>query len=406
MKIYIIGIGLGNPNFLTKEAKKIIDFSDCLIGAERMLSAFEKLEKERFPCVRAEEIVQFLASHTNYSQVAILVSGDTGFYSIAKKLTELLGKEKVSWINGISSLQYFTGKLCVPWEDVKVISLHGRETNFINTVTFHKRIFFLTGGKYTVQEICQRLCGAGFGNLRAAAGENLSYPQERIVAGTVQQLSKDCFSDLAVLLVENDNPSGAKHQVHGLADEIFLRGQVPMTKSEIRSVCISKLGICEGDILYDIGAGTGSVSIEMALQTPNGQVYAVEKNPAAIELIQQNKEKFGVGNLQIVSGTAPDAIENLPAPDKVFIGGSSGNLPEILELLLKKNPFVKVTINAITLETLTEALTAFKNLGFSAPDVVQITVSRSRTAGHYTLMRGENPVYILTAQKGGAYAEI
>lgn len=171
-----------------------------------------------------------------------------------------------------------------------------------------------------------------------------------------------------------------------------------MTKEEVRSVSLSKLRLTEDSICYDVGAGTGSVSVEMALRADQGQVFAIEKKEEAAALLEENKQKFAVDNLEIIKGEAPQALENLPAPTHAFIGGSSGNLKEIVALLLGKNPQVRIVINCITLETISEALDVLKEYDFQQREVVQLAASRSKEIGRYHLMMGENPIYIITCQ--------
>ena len=166
----------------------------------------------------------------------------------------------------------------------------------------------------------------------------------------------------------------------------------------MRSVSLSKLRLTEDSICYDVGAGTGSVSVEMALRADQGQVFAIEKKEEAAALLEENKQKFAVDNLEIIKGEAPQALENLPAPTHAFIGGSSGNLKEIVALLLGKNPQVRIVINCITLETISEALDVLKEYGFQQREVVQLAASRSKEIGRYHLMMGENPIYIITCQ--------
>ena len=172
-----------------------------------------------------------------------------------------------------------------------------------------------------------------------------------------------------------------------------------MTKEEVRTVSLSKLKLTEDSICYDVGAGTGSVSVEMALRAHQGIVYAIEKKEEAAELLLQNKKKFAADNLEIVHGMAPDALENLPVPTHAFIGGSSGNLREILQVLLEKNEHVRIVINCITLETISEALSAIREFAFEETEVVQLAASRAKEIGRYHLMMGENPIYMITCQK-------
>ena len=206
------------------------------------------------------------------------------------------------------------------------------------------------------------------------------------------------FAPLAVLLFENPNPE--PEFTAGMADEVFLRDKVPMTKREVRNASLSHLQLSSNSVVYDIGSGTGSVSIEMALRAAQGKVYAIEKNPVAVALLQENKKKFAVDHLEIIEGTAPEALEALPVPTHAFIGGSAGNLKEILELLLRKNPNIRVVLNTVTVETLAEAASCFKKLAFEEPEIVCLQASNAKKAGRSHLMIAQNPVYIFTAQGG------
>ena len=188
---------------------------------------------------------------------------------------------------------------------------------------------------------------------------------------------------------------------HGLPDEAFERTEsVPMTKSEVRAVCISKLGLQADSICWDVGAGTGSVAIEMALRAEKGQVYAIERKDIAVELMRQNRRKLGANNVSVIAGLAPEACAELPAPTHAFIGGSSGNMKEIVKILLEKNPNVRIVATAITLESIGELTECMKIFGFEETEVVSMSVARNKKAGPYNLMTGQNPIYIFTMQGG------
>ena len=189
--------------------------------------------------------------------------------------------------------------------------------------------------------------------------------------------------------------------VHGISDGEFLRGKAPMTKEEVRTVSLSKLRLSEDSVCYDVGAGTGSVSVEMALRAWMGQVYAIEKKEDALALLKENKKKFAVDNLVIIPGVAPEAMTELPAPTHAFIGGSSGNMQDIINLLLEKNPKVRIVINCITLETVTEAMNAIRDFGLEDVDIVQLAAARSKSIGRYHMMMGENPIYIISCSGRG-----
>ena len=182
-----------------------------------------------------------------------------------------------------------------------------------------------------------------------------------------------------------------------MRDEWFIRGEIPMTKSEVRAVSVSKLELCRDNIVYDIGAGTGSVSVEAALKVPKGHVYAFEQKEEGCALIRANAEKAGLTNLTVVPGKAPESLAGYPAPDRVFLGGSSGNMEEILDLVTKLNPAVQLVINVIALESLNQAMAWFQKKGWE-PEVVCMQVSRAAKRGPYHMMQAQNPIYVLTAQ--------
>lgn len=403
-QLYLVGIGMGNEKNRTVEAEQICQSADLLIGARRMLQSVKTEGKAVFESYKPDEIAAYLAEHPQYETAAVLLSGDIGFYSGAKKLydaierTEGLEQMEIYPVSGISSVVYFCGKLGVSWEDVHLLSLHGRKQNLIDAVKYHEKVFVLCGEKDGIPKICCKLKEYGLGDVKVAVGTDLSYEQERIVQGTAESLMKEDFAPLSVLLI--CNPDVEKRIGHGLDDDLFLRGKVPMTKSEVRSISLSKLRLHKDAVVWDVGAGTGSVSIEAARLAKDGVVYAIEKKDEAIDLLEQNKRKFGTDNLEIIKGLAPEALEGLPAPTHAFIGGSSGNLKEILEVLLEQNPGVRVVINAIALETVAEAMQCLKSMAFTDVDIAQVSVAKGKKLGSYEMMMGQNPVYIFSCTGG------
>ena len=397
-RVTLLGIGMDGEKTLTAEALQAVRSADALIGAARMLAPFEHLHKEAFKAVKSADIASFIAS-SDKDTFAVLFSGDTGFYSGAKGLSELLESRdfpcEVRILPGIGSLSYFCAKIGRSWQDVKAISLHGREMDLVRCVRENPAVFTLLGGQSGAKDALQSLADAGLGSLRCAAGERLGYPDERISEGTAEELLQKSFDPLCVLLVENPYWRSFSTS-HGLADDVFERADVPMTKQEVRSVSLSKLRPGKGSIIWDVGAGSGSVSVECALLAPEGMVWAIEKEEDACALTRRNAEKLGARNLQVVCGSAPKALADLPAPSHVFIGGSSGNMEEIIRVILEKNPHARIVANAVTMETAAE-LTALSTL-FSFSEVCCLNVSRGRKAGRYQLMTAQNPVYIFTLQ--------
>jgi len=183
----------------------------------------------------------------------------------------------------------------------------------------------------------------------------------------------------------------------GIKDENFIRGRVPMTKEEIRILSVVKLQLDEDSIVFDIGAGTGAVSIEMAVQCKNGIVYAIEKNPEAIALIRANREKFKQPNLKIKEGIAPECLAELPSPTHVFVGGSGGRLLDIIRAVREKNSRARLVLNAVTLETMAQLREIQEQFPeYSDMEIIQAGIARSKALGDYHLMCAENPVYIVS----------
>lgn len=404
--IYIIGIGMGAQENLTVEAGKAIEEAGLLIGAKRMLEPYDG-SRECVKAYQAEEIVKIIENNSQRaSGIAVLLSGDSGFFSGTKELLAALytvwGKEqvysRVTVLPGISSLSYFCAKIGKSWENAEIVNLHGVQENLWQAVLTHEKVFAITGGN--AQQQLKQLTEHGLGEIYGYVGENLSYKtdplHERITEGTVRELAQKSYAPLAVLFLENSAVMSTN--LWGLPDESFVRGEVPMTKAEVRAVVMSKLRIRETDVVYDIGAGTGSVSVEMALAARKGKVYAIEANPTAAELCKLNKERFCLHNLVIVEGTAPDALLELPRPDVAFIGGSKGKMAEILELLLRKNPAVRLVINTVTLENTAKALALLDTEQFVDVEMVQLQVNKARKIGTSHMMMANNPITIFTAK--------
>ena len=394
----IVGCGCGALSLLTGEAAAALRGARLIIGAPRLVDSLKaRYPEKRYVSEIMPEKIKALIDAEASPRVCVVMTGDVGFYSGAKKLCAMLSAYDVGLIPGIGSAVYFAARLGVPWEDWALVSMHARACNIAARVRASAKVFLLTGGAYTPSGICDALCRCGLGEVSVTVGERLSYEEEKLTAGTAASLREASFDPLSCMLVENERPvTGVRT---GLPDETFLRGDVPMTKSEVRALILSKLALSRGSVVYDIGAGTGSVSVECALSACDGTVYAVEKNPEAVTLIRKNAEKFGVPNLIPVEGTAPEAMGALPAPTHVFVGGSSGNLREILAAVCAKNPSARIVISAVTLETVGEASAGLAALGFMDYEAVAVNVSRAKKLGGYRLMQAQNPVYLFTAEK-------
>jgi len=392
MTVTLVGMGCGAEETLTQRGLAAIREADLIVGAPRLLDALPLHSARCEEAVRAEEILRILTG-SDCERACVVFSGDTGFFSGAKGLLPLLADRGISAevVPGISSLQYFAAKLGRTWQDWRLCSAHGVDCDPVAAVSGGVPAFFLTGGAQGPAQLCRELVQAGLGALPVAVGEELSYAGERIWVGTAAEFAERDFAPLSVMLA--DPAPAAPRRTPGLPDGAFLRSDVPMTKQEVRAAVLAKLAVEPDDICWDIGAGTGSVSVELALQAR--AVWAVEEKPEACRLIRENRERFSAWNLRLIQGSAPEALAALPRPDAVFVGGSGGSLREILTAVHSANAAARVCVSAIALETLEAAVEQLTALGYQV-EVAQIGVSRTRPAGKLHLLLAQNPVFLIT----------
>lgn len=395
--ISIIGAGIGNTNTFTYDCKKALNKANLIIGSKRLLETVNTTDKATLAEYNAEKILKFIKDNPQFTDIAILLSGDIGFYSGAKKLITVLSEYNVTLIPGISSVVYFAAKLKTEWQDMKLISLHGRNQNVITAIKMNYKTFILLNNKDGVSNLAKVCLKYGLNELTFHIGCNLGYDSEKIISGSPSDFTDYNVDALHVAIVENRDAE--KYIItHGLPDNSFIRGDVPMTKEEVREISISKLQLTNDAVVYDIGAGTGSISVECALQAYNGRIYAIEKKEEALKLIEQNRLIHGAENLTIISGTAPEALDKLEPPTHAFIGGSSGSLTSIIETLFAKNENVRIVINAISLETIAEISNYLQTSDVNA-DITCISVSKAKTLKNYHLMTGLNPVWIVVLSR-------
>ena len=400
--VTIVGIGAGNEGTMTEDVRLACEHADLIIGAKRVTDALSVFRKPFVNAISPDGI-ECAVRNAEEARIVVAMSGDTGFFSGTKGLLERIGDLSPVILPGISSVQYLAAKLGVPWNGSALLSAHGRPLNVIAKVKRHARTFVLVGGENGVSELLYTLSENGFGGLSVSVGSNLSYEDESVLHGTAETLKDRPFQPLSVVCIENPDADTAV-VTHGRDDGDFIRADVPMTKSEVRAVTLSRLKLSLGSICWDVGAGTGSVSIEMAECCEDGWVYAVERNGDACSLIEKNKRHFGVPNITVVRGEAPDALSDLPVPTHVFIGGSGGNLRDILAYALKRNPAVRIVLNTVTAETFADAVGACKTLPVKDPEITELFVSRAAKVGPYHMMRAQNPVYLISTEGRGADA--
>lgn len=397
MNVTLIGMGSGQPENLTLQGLAALRQADLILGARRLLAVLPAgCTESRAAAYRPDEVAELL--QTSGAENAVLVySGDTGFYSGASSMMEKLEAlgVRARVLPGLSSIQLLAAALGRPWQGWNLVSAHGRTCDPVAECMQGRPTFFLTGGSEDPATLCAQLAAEGFGDVQGVVGQCLGAPEEKLFRGSVKELAAGRFNSLSVLLVEAAEV--LPRRAPGLPDEAFERGDVPMTKQEVRAAVLAKLAVRPEDILWDVGAGTGSVSVELALAAPRGRVYAVECRPEGCALIKANREKFRTRNLVLVEGLAPAALSDLPAPDAVFIGGSKGSLAAIVDAALDKNPDARICVSAIALESLSAAVAALTAKGRTV-QVSQIAVSRAKAVGGLHLMMAQNPIYLITGE--------
>lgn len=392
-KIAVVGTGMDGNRTMTAEGLEAVRSAELIIGAERAVSPFKAMGREIFISCGPNEIAKRIAE-TEHENIAVLMSGDCGFFSGAERLLPLLSDYDTRVICGISSAAYFCSRIGVSQNGAELVSLHGRSGSIVRRVCAHEKTFFLLGGDIAPKDVCRRLCEYGLGDADIFIGENLSYDNERLTHGRAAELIDIETDKLCVLMAINRR---YERNMRGcIPDSEFIRGSVPMTKAEVRSIIVNKLCIPKDGIVWDIGCGTGSVSVEAALRCECGTVYAADRSEEAARLTDKNRRRFGCDNIEMITANGAEAAKTLPKPDSVFIGGSGGELGDIITAALGKNPAARIVITAVTLETLNESISLLEAAGRS-PEISQISVTRVKKVGTHSMLSAENPVYIVNS---------
>lgn len=417
-KIILSGIGMGNTDGITREAYHAFEEAEVIFGAERML---ENLPGKgiKVPYYRADDIISYLIEHPQYTKVAAAFSGDSSFYSGAQSMKKALEeanekgilKSETTILPGISSVSALAARLGVSWNDAVLASIHGRRTNVVNLVRKNTKVFLLLSGKNDFEMLVNKFREAGINHVKISAGYRLSYPDEKLFTFYLDEFETKLFDlpeGVYTCLIENED---CEEQIltPGIDDEIFSRTKVPMTKNEVRVLSISRLELTKNAVVYDVGSGTGSVSIECARLSPDIFVFAIEQKEEAANLTKENAVRLGLSDqVVVINKKAPEGFEELPTPTHVFIGGSSGALSDILSAIQKKlivkentkgktdkaSKGVRVVINAVSLETIAQITKLIQTYPVKHVQLTQIQASRAHKLGSYNLMQAQNPVLI------------
>lgn len=379
ISVNLIGAGTTYED-LTIEGLSSIENASLVFGAKRVLSLLPEnllFGKESFPYYKASDILPVLSSFSrgncyfNEKSAAVLFSGDSGFFSGAKKLFEVLKGDdrfEVKLIPGISSVSAFSSKTGEPWSDSVLLSSHGKKEEdwipaLLESTLHNEKTYILTSGPEDVKKSFALLDEAekkGFGHFDLILGKALGSDHETVSDHPVEGDGPD------ILFIKNNSPK-KRSLTPFLRDSSFIRGSVPMTKENVRAIAVSKLSLFEGAVLFDIGCGTGSISCAAAALSPKVRVYSIDNNDEAIALTKENAKKLFLPNISVVEGEAPECLSTLPLPDCVFIGGSKGRLFDIVEYLFSLGKMMTVVINAVKAETLSE----LRNILFEKRELIE-----------------------------------
>lgn len=405
--IQIIGIGQSKKD-LTQKHMELINDCDLLIGGKRHLSMFDLPGVQKLPITgHINTIVETIKEKTDHSKIVVLASGDPLFYGIGSTLIQHFNKEKLSIHSNISSVSAAFAAIKEPWHDAKIISLHGRQQGNVSLsqLSGETKIAFLTDPKMTPAVIAAGLIKEGMYNFKFCVLENLGDDSKEKIQwfDNLEQVSGQHFSqpNIVILLKQGKKTRTFSHETHiGMPDSLFRHSKGLITKSEIRSITLSKLKLIKKDhVVWDIGSGSGSIGIEASLQVPWGHVYAIEKHPGRIGDIIHNIKNFNCSNVKVLNTVFPEGIEDLKQPDRIFIGGGGQHLGKIIKTACEKiTPFGIIVVNTVVIQSLETALRVLKEYQFD-PQTVQIQVSRSREMPFGERFEALNPVWIISGSK-------
>ncbi len=404
--ITLVGIGDDGCVSLTSRAVSAVMKAGVLVGGERHLEFFPQFHGERIVLKDGLSAVLDRVSELAEEQnVCVLASGDPLFFGIGGLVIKRLGAEHVEIVPQPSSMQWAFARAGLKWDDASFLSLHGRSAEgFLTRLKGQDKVAILTDEKNSPPILARRMVEHGETAWVAWVCENLGGPDERVRRFDVADLAacQDVGPLNVLLLVRSDPSWRAPCTIPFLHEDAFAK-RMPkkglITKREVRLLSLAAMGIRPDSVIWDIGAGSGSVSIEAALLAPEGRVYAVEVDPEGVEICRENLRAHAVDNVRVIAGRAPEALADLEVPDAVFIGGSKGSMEEIIDVVIDRlQPGGHLVVNAITLENVGETYQALRKRGL-VPEVTLLQVSRAEPLAHYLRYEALNPIQIFAVEK-------
>jgi precorrin-6Y C5,15-methyltransferase (decarboxylating) len=398
-KIYLVGAGIEGWEGFGSNALDAIAKSSVMIGHQRHLDIFPAYAGRKKVLTALPELLDYLKNADQ--PVVVLASGDPTFFGISRFLLRNLPKERIEIFANVTSMQYAFSRIKEPWDDAIFVSVHGRGMHAaVDRIISAEKACILTDKVNTPAAIARELVERGAEGYEAWLCEDLGLASEKFTRTDVRGLLELKASDLNILiLIRTYEPNLVHYPLIGIADDEFQTTKKLITKQEVRAVTMAKLQLQDDLVMWDIGAGSCSVSIEASNLMPNGRIFAVERNPLCITFIHENLKKFCARNVKLIEAHAPEGLEDLPDPDRVFIGGAGGKLEEIIDAVDKRlRPDGMIVLNAVTLDTLTKAVEYLEDQGYTV-EATCVNISKTRRLTEFKLFEAQNPVYIITATK-------
>jgi len=398
-KIYLVGAGIVGWEGFGAKALEVVSEAEVMIGHQRHLDIFPEFTGTKMVLGALSDLLDFLKKTD--LKVAILASGDPAFFGISRFLLRNLPKDRIEIFANVTSMQYAFSRIKEPWDDAIFVSVHGRGMHAaVDKIISAEKACILTDKVNTPAAIANELIERGAEGYEAWLCEDLGMDTEKFTRTDVRGLLELKPSDLNILiLIKTYEPNLKQYPLIGIDDEEFQTSKKLITKQEVRAVTLSKLQLQDDLVMWDIGAGSGSVSIEASNLLPNGRIFALERNPQCVAFINENLQKFCTRNVKLIEAYAPDGLEDLPDPDRVFIGGAGGKLEEIIDLVDKRlKPEGLIVLNAVTLDTLTKSVEFLEDHGYFV-EATCVNISKTRKLTEFKLFEAHNPVYIIAARK-------
>ncbi|MBW2410712.1 MAG: precorrin-6y C5,15-methyltransferase (decarboxylating) subunit CbiE [Deltaproteobacteria bacterium] len=401
--VNIIGMGMG-PQDLTARHLTLIEQADVLVGGKRILDFFKDSKAQKKSITKdIDAVIKFVRNKMKTHHVDVLASGYPLFYGIGATLAQTLGTDKVVIHPNVSTVAAAFARIKEPWSDVHIVSLHGKKNKqkLLDVLEKGDCIAVLTDPRQNPTWLAQLLLEKNYCDFQICVLENLGAASERFKWYSLRQAAEmEYKSPNLVVLKRGAKKSEIKKQVHlGMPDGWFAHRAGLITKSEVRAVCLSKLQLLPNHTMWDLGAGSGSVSIEASAILKKGRIFALEKNPQRIELIKENIQRFKVQNLKVKKAILPQGLDKLPAPDRVFIGGGGKDLGRIIKAaatVLKEKGII--VINTVLIPSLEIASKTLDQIGFES-EIIQVQINRGSEMPWGQRFEGQNPVLIVCGMR-------